>query len=299
MADFTDNEDLDAKKKALEIEKLQKELIKIDHETIEIRWKKWSAWGPTAIAIISLFFVWANGFLDAKSALVKAETLNLEGKRDALNLKIKLLDNKVDSLESISLLAVKEINKREGLIVEMGDKIGNLGKKNLKYLKLISSIKNQIKRLESIKDSVNTAILNAEDCFLKAREFMKHCILYDEYEPALYNQEFLVKGYKPPYRTRFTISLEEVANLNIASMNYAQFLKDVVGYKQDGRPGMAVNDYIKSSDNKVTIIVRSNFGNFQQTARNNISDLNSQFECYKSLSKSQKIKLLNQMIIRQ
>lgn len=298
MSEPIDNEQLDKNKKVLEVEKLEKELIKINHETIEIRWKKYSAWGPTIIAICSLIFVWANGFLDAKSALVKAEMLNLEGKRDALNIIIKKLNSEKDSLSNILFSYVSQIKRQEEEIKKSEKLIDNLGSKIINYHKEISRKEIEIGELRNEKIGLVFEKTKIEDCLIKAKEFLKYCIRYNDYEPELNNQEYLIRGYKPPYKTRFSLSLEEFAKLNISSMTYDQFLKEVVGYKAVGQLGMGVNDYINSSDGKQSVIVKSNFGNFQMTARNSINEIRSQFECYKNLSNSQKLKLLKQMIIR-
>ena len=177
MEDFIDEDSIDEAKRKLEIDKLRKELIKIDHETVEIRWKKYSAWGPTIIAICSLIFVWANGFLDSKSALVKAETLNLEGKRDALNITIKKLNSEKDSISNISFLYVSQIKRQEEEIKKSEKLIDDLGNKIFTYRKEVSKKEIEIGGLVNEKNTLTSEISKVENCFPKAKEFLlKYCV---------------------------------------------------------------------------------------------------------------------------
>lgn len=290
-----DADNIDDIKKKLEIDKLRKELVKIDNETIEIRWKKYSAWGPTIIAICSLIFVWANGFLDAKSALVKAETLNLEGKRDALNVKIKDLNSKIDSLNSVSIFSISEIKRREEEIEKLEIQIFGLNNKNLKYQQGIYRIQGQIKTLNSTKDSLNSEILKVENCFPKAKEFLlKYCVKTNV--SGMSTDSIIMMLSPPPYKTRFNKSLEEIANMDISKMNYIQFLEITSNFK------ISVSNLtvdIVSEDGLIRVIKEANRGNLTiRQAPREIADISSRFECYKSLSVNQKLKLLNQVIRR-
>jgi hypothetical protein len=286
MDEPIDNEHFDLKKKALEIEKLEKEIVKLDREGTELKWRKWSSWGAAIIAICSVAIVGLNGYLtDSKSKLVAEETKNQQAKNDT--------SRAIFQRDSLNLISQKNIIQKQldSLSQRFRDDKIKFDKERAKYGYVISQKEKEIGGLRNEKNKI-------EECLIKAKEFLKHCIRYDEYEPELYNQESLIRGYKPPYKTRFSLTLEEVANLNIISMTYDQFLKDVAGYKAIGQTGVAINDVIYSSDGKKSIVVKSNGGGFQMTARNSINEIRSQFECYKGLPNTQKLKLLKQMIIR-
>lgn len=295
MEDFIDVDNIDDTKKKLEIDKLRKEIIKIDYETTEIKWKKWSAWGPTIIAICSLIFVWANGFLDAKSALVKAETLNLEGKRDALNLKIKNLNSKIDSLNSVSVFSISEIKRREEEIENLEVQIYGLQSKNSKYRQGIYRVEGQIKALNSTKDSLYSEISKVENCFPKAKEFLlQYCVITQVKSMSL---DSVTSGINPPpYKTRFKKSLKEIASMDISSMDYIQFLKITANFKTIVKR-FTIN--IISEDGLVSPITVVTDGAMTRVqGRREIYDTASKFECYKGLSTNQKLKLLNEVIIR-
>jgi hypothetical protein len=298
-----DNEEFESLKKDAELKKLNKEIVKLDAESKELSWRKFSAWAPAIssiiIGFITLYFTISSGFLDGKSALVKAEALVMQVRKDSLS-------RTIDSLKSIyrrdSMNLLTRINNQNKKLDSLSqkfiqDKI-KFDKERAKNGYVISQKEKEIVGLKNEKIRLISEKIKVENCLIKAKEFLKYCIRYEDYEPALNNQEFLIRGYKPPYKTRFSLSLEEVANLNISSMTYDQFLKEVAGYKAVGQLGTGVNDYINSSDGKQSVIVRSNFGNFQATARNGISEIRSEFECYKSFSNTQKLQLLKQMIIR-
>jgi hypothetical protein len=288
-----DNEEFESLKKDAELKKLNKEIAKIEAETEEIISKRGSAWAPAVIAICSVIIVYVNGCLtDSKSKLVAEETKNQQVKNDK--------SRAIFHRDSLILISQKnKIQKQLDSLSQkfIQDKI-KFDKERAKYGYVISRKEKEIGGLKNEKIGLISEKINVENCLIKAKEFLKYCIRYEDYEPALNNQEFLIKGYKPPYKTRFSLSLEEVAKLNISLMTYDQFLKEVAGYKAVGQLGTGVNDYINSSDGKQSVIVRSNFGNFQATARNGISEIRSEFECYQSFSNTQKLQLLKQMIIR-
>lgn len=295
MAEPIDNEQLDAKKKGLEIEKLQKELIKIDHETTEIRWKKYSAWGPTIIAVCSLIFVWANGFLDAKSALVKAETLNLEGKRDALNITIKKLNSEKDSLSSISFLYVSQIKRQEEEIKKSEKLIGNLGGKISNYRKEVSRKEIEIGGLKNEKNVLSSEISKVENCFPKAKEFLlQNCIKTNV--PSISYDSIIRQIPPPPYKTRFNRPLEEIAKMDISKMSYSQFLQNTANFKVSDN---SFSVSVVSDDRLISIPLYAIRGNMTiRQVPGMVADITYKFECYKSLSMNQKLKLLNEVTIR-
>jgi len=293
------NAEFESLKKAAELNKLNKEITKIEAETKEICWRKLSAWAPAIssiiIGMITLYFTISSGFLDGKSALVKAETLVLQVRKDSLS-------RTIDSLNKKSSVFISTIDKQNLEIKTNNKQLDSLELKfiqdKIKFDKERGKYRYVICQKEKEIGGLKNENIGLEECLPKAKDFLKYCIRYEEYEPELYNQESLIKGYKPPYKTRFSLSLEEVANLNISSMTYQQFLIEFAGFKVEGQLGTGVSDYLYSLDKKVSVIVRSNGGNFQRTATNNINENRSQFECYKSLSKEQRLNLLKHMIIR-
>ena len=291
-----DNKEFESLRKYAELKKLNKEIAKIEAETEEIISRKRSAWAPMIGSLIigaaTLGITYGTGFFDGKLALVEAETLVIQVKKDSLS-------RRIDSLQSIyrkdSINFFTRIKNQDKQLDSLSQKFvqdkRKFDKERAKYGYVIFQKEQKIGMLISENKKI-------EECIIKANEFLKYCVRYNEYEPALNNQEYLIKGYKPPYKTRFSLSLEEVANLNINSMTYDQFLKEVSGYKAVGQLGIGVNNYIYSTDGKQSVIVRSNGGGFQATARNDISKNRSQFECYKGFSNAQKLELLRQIIVR-
>lgn len=295
MEDFIDEDSMDVKKKALEIAKLEKELVKIDHETTEIRWKKYSAWGPTIIAVCSLIFIWANGFLDAKSALVKAETLNLEGKREALNITIKKLYSEKDSLSKISFLYISEIKSQEKEIKKSEELIDNLGSKISIYRKEVSRKEIEIGGLRNDKNTLSSEISKVENCFPKAKEFLlKYCVKTNLQGMSMDSIIRMISP--PPYKTRFNKPLDEIAKMDISKMNYIQFLEVTANFRV--RIGNLTVDVI-SEDGLVQVIKEANRGNMTiRQAPTIIADITTKFECYKNLGTNQKLKLLNEVTRR-
>jgi hypothetical protein len=297
MTEPIDNEDFENKKKAAELDKLNKEIKKIEAETKEIISRKRSAWAPMIGSLIigaaTLGITYGTGFFDGKLALVEAETLVIQVRKDSLSRTIDSLKSNYrrDSINSLSRINSqnKQLDSLEQKFIQ--DKL-KFDKERVKYGYVISQKEREIGGLRNENNKI-------DECIIKAEKFLKYCIRYDEPDPSLNNSEFLIGGYKPPYKTRFSLSLEEIANLNILSLTYDQFLKDFAGYKVVGKPGMGYNDYINSSDGNMRVIVSpSLYGNFKATTRNNIKEIYFQFECYKSLSNTQKLKLLKQMIVR-
>lgn len=295
MEDFIDEKSIDETKKKLEIDKLNKELIKIDHETIEIIWRKYSAWGPTIIAVSSLIFVWANGFLDAKSALVKAETLNLEGKRDALNITIKKLNSERDSLSNISFLYVSQIKRQEEEIKKSEKLISDLGGKISNYRKEVSRKEIEIGGLRNDKNTLSSEISKVENCFPKAKEFLLHyCVKTNV--PSISYDSIIRQIPPPPYKTRFNKSLEEVAKIDISKMSYGQFLQNTANFKVNDN---SFSVACVSEDGLIRIPLYAIRGNMTiRQVPGIVADVTYKFECYKSLNTNQKLKLLNEVIIR-
>jgi hypothetical protein len=82
-------------KQQLEIEKLQKEVARIDYETAEI-YKKWykkpqwiAALSPVLIGILTLTVAWASGFLQAQSTLNKIQQETYNSRQDSIDRVIK------------------------------------------------------------------------------------------------------------------------------------------------------------------------------------------------------------------
>ena len=290
-----DENSIDETKKKLEIDKLSKELFKIDHETIEIRWKKYSAWGPTIIAVCSLIFVWANGFLDAKSALVKAETLNLEGKRDALNITIKKLNSERDSLSNISFLYVSQIKRQEEEIKKSEKVIGNLGGKISNYRKEVSKKEEEIGGLRNEKNTLTSEISKVENCFPKAKEFLlQYCVKTNV--PSISYDSIIRQTPPPPYKTRFNRPLEEIAKLDISKMNYSQFLQSTANFKISDNT-FSVD--VVSEDGLIRIPLYAIRGNMTiRQVPGMVADVTHKFECYKNLNINQRLKLLNEVTRR-
>ena len=89
---------------------------------------------------------------------------------------------------------------------------------------------------------------------------------------------------------------EEIANMDISKMNYIQFL-EITSNIKISVSNLTVD--IVSEDGLIRVIKEANRGNLTiRQAPREIADISSRFECYKSLSVNQKLKLLNQVIRR-
>lgn len=289
MADFTDNEDLDAKKKALEIVKLDREIRKIEAETEEIISKKTSAWAPMIgsiiIGLITLSITWGTGFFNGKLELIEAQSIVMNVRKDNLSKKIDSLTI-VYRKDSISLLT--RIKNQDRQLDSLSQKFiqdkTRFDKERLKYGYEISQKEEEI--------------LKIERCLPKAKEFLKCCILYDEQVLGLSNADSLMRGYNPPYKTRFNRPLKEVANMNLSEMNYRKFLEVTANFKIDSSFRSFTTDMV-SADGKVRVVLRANYGNI--TVRRTpmlVEEIKRNFDCFKDLTPEQRLRLLQEVIQR-
>jgi hypothetical protein len=282
MTEPVDN--LDVKKKELEIEKLQKEITKLERESTELRWRKWSNWGAAIIAICSVAIVGLNGYLiDSKAKLVKEETLNQQAKNNKLISQKSKIQKQLDSLEQ------KFIQ----------DKL-KFDKERVKYGYVISQKENEIGGLRNEKSELLSEKTKIEDCLIKAKEFLKYCIRYNEQpeknNPEVYNAYLM--GATFPYKTRFIKPLEEISKMDISKMDYLQFLENAANFRREYNYRNLTNDIV-SQDSIIRIPISANYGNITvQRTPHKVGEIRSQFECYKSFSNTQKLKLLKQMIVR-
>lgn len=291
MTEPIDDEQLDRNKKSLEIAKLSTEIKKIEAETKELNWRKISAWAPAIssiiIALITIVVTTMSGFLDGKSALVRAETLVLQVKKDSLSVIFHR-----DSLKMIS-----EINKtakqRDSLASKfIQDKI-KFEKERIKLNQIISQSKNQIVGLITVKDSLTKNNNKLITCYSRANDFiMTYCIKDD----GIPYQELFSSIPKPFYH-RFSKSFDEIATMDISTMNYQQFLMEFVGYKIGS--DQLIDKFIISEDKKKRIELSVIQGH---GLRKGIEDLHKkltgQFNCWKGLSKDERLELLKQSINR-
>lgn len=264
------------KKKALEIEKLEKEIIKLDREGTELRWRKWSNWGAAIIAICSVAIVGLNGYLtDSKSKLVAEETKNQQVKND----KSRAIFHR-DSLILISQKnkIKKQLDSLEQKFIQ--DKI-KFDKERVKYGYVISQKEKEISKVEN--------------SFPKAKEFLlKYCVKTNV--PAISYDSIIRQIPPPPCKTRFNKPIEEIAKMDISKMNYIQFLEVTANFKVSVE-GFTVD--IISEDGSVRVIKEANRGNMAiRQAPAIIADITSKFESYKNLKPNQKLKLLNEVTRR-
>jgi hypothetical protein len=274
MAEPVDN--LDVKKKELEIEKLQKEITKLERESTELRWRKWSNWGAAIIAICSVAIVGLNGYLiDSKAKLVKEETLNQQAKNNKLISQKSKIQKQLDSLEQ------KFIQ----------DKL-KFDKERVKYGYVISQKEKEIGGLRNEKSELISEKTKIEDCYSRASDFMRLCIKNDEVS----HQEYFL-AIPPPFKNRFVKSFDEISKMDYSKMDYSTFLQTIANFKIDSSNIGVV--YLVSEDEKIKIMTFSNQGSWR--AGHIIREqgkLKGQFNCWKRLSPQQRLKLLNQIIIR-
>lgn len=288
MAESIDNEDFENEKKSAELKKLNKEIAKIEAETEEIISKRGSAWAPTVIAICSVIIVYVNGCLtDSKSKLVQEETKNLKIKND----KSRVIFHRD------SLILISQKNKIQRQLDSLSQKFIEDKKKfdieRLKYGFVISQKEKEIGGLVAKNDSSiknNTKLIN---CYSRATDFIKtYCIKDDE----IPYQEAFATILKPFYH-RFSRTFDEIAKMDVSSMNYQQFLIGVADYRIGS--SQLIDKFIISKDNKKTIELSVIQGHYN---RKLISDLHNkltgQFDCWKKLNEVERLQLLNQSINR-
>jgi hypothetical protein len=96
--------EIDNLKKELEIKKLRKEIEQIDsiNNDLTKKWYKKPQWimalSPIIVGIMTLSVAWASGFLQAQSNLNKIQEETFNRKKDSINVVIKILSAKSDSL---------------------------------------------------------------------------------------------------------------------------------------------------------------------------------------------------------
>lgn len=293
-----DNEEFESLKKDAELKKLNKEIVKLDAESKELSWRKFSAWAPAIssiiIGFITLYFTISSGFLDGKSALVKAEALVMQVRKDSLSRTIDSLKS-IYRKDSINFLTrIKNQDKQLDSLSQkfIQDKI-KFDKERVKSNQVILQNRNQIRELNSRKDSLIKNKDKLIDCFSRANDFiMTYCIKVDE----IPYQEIFSPTPKPFYH-RFSKPFEEIAKMDISSLNYQQFLIEFADYKVSSNE--IIDKFLISNDNKKKIELSVIQGHYNQKL---ISDLHikltGQFNCWKRLSKEERLQLLNQSINR-
>ncbi|PWK22995.1 hypothetical protein LV89_03263 [Arcicella aurantiaca] len=283
-------ENLDQKKKELEIVKLEREITKLECEGTELKWRKYSNWGPAIIAIFSVAIVGFNGYLtDSKSKLVAEETKNQQVKNDKSR----------DIFRRDSLILIAQKNKIQRQLDSLGQKFiddkQKFDKERAKYGYVISKKEIEIGALKNEKTLLSSEISKVENCFPKAKEFLlEYCVKTNV--KGLSYDSLINQITPPPYKTRFNRPLEEIAKLDISKMNYSEFLQRTANFKlrDDTFKVNAV-----SEDGSINIVVYAIRGNLTvRQAPQMIANIKSKFECYKDLSISQKLKLLNEVIVR-
>lgn len=295
-----DNEEFESLKKAAELNKLNKEIAKIEAETKELSWRKLSAWAPAIssviIGAITLYFTISSGFLDGKSALVKAETLVMQVRKDSLS-------RRIDSLQSIyrkdSINFLKRIENQDKQLDSLSQKFiqdkVKFDKERVKYGYVISQKEKEIGGLRNEKNTLSFEISKVEDCFPKAKEFLlKYCV---KTNVSGMSMDSIIRMISPPpYKTRFNRPFDEIAIMDISKMNYIQFLQITANFKIS--MGMLTIDIV-SEDGSVRVIKEVIQGNLTtRQAPATIADITSKFECYKNLNPNQKLKLLSEVTRR-
>jgi hypothetical protein len=300
MTEPIDNEDFENKKKVAELDKLNKEIKKIEAETEEIISKKRSAWAPMIgsiiIGIITLSITWGTGFFNGKLELIEAKALVMQVRKDSLS-------RRIDSLQSIyrkdSINFLTRIKNKDKNLDSLSQKFiqdrKTFDKERVKYSYVISQKQKEIAGLKKEKDILSFEISKAEDCVPKAKEFLlEYCVKTKV--PRLSYDSLIRQIPPPPYKTRFNKSFEEIAKLDISKINYSEFLQSTANFKIVDN-SFSVN--VVSEDGLISVIVYANRGNLTiRQAPAIIADITYKFECFKKLNPTQRLKLLNEVTRR-
>lgn len=295
-----DNEEFESLKKHAELKKLTKEIAKIEAETEEIISRKKSAWAPMIgsiiIGIITLSITWGTGFFNGKLELIEAETLVMQVRKDSLS-------RTIDGLKSIyrkdSINFLTRIKNQDKQLDSLSQKFiqdkQKFDKERAKYGYVISKKEIEIGALKNEKNELTSEISKVENCFPKAKEFLlEYCVKTNV--KGLSYDSLINQITPPPYKTRFNRSLEEVAKLDISKMSYSEFLQSTANFKLSDDT-FKVNAV--SEDGSKSVLVYAIRGNLTvRQAPQMIANIKSKFECYKNLSINQKLKLLNEVIVR-
>lgn len=286
MTEPIDNEEFENKKRDAELNKLNKEIKKIEAETEEIIARKRSAWAPMIgsiiIGVITLSITWGTGFFDGKLELIEAKALVMQVRKDSLSRTIDSLKS-IYRKDSINFLTrIKNQDKQLDSLSQkfIRDKI-KFEKERVKYGYMISQKEEEISKVENN--------------FPKAKEFLlKYCVKTNV--PSISYDSIIRQIPPPPYKTRFNKPLEEIAKMDISKMNYIQFLEVTANFKIS-MEGFTLD--IVSEDGSVRVIKEANRGNMTiRQAPAIIADITSKFESYKKLNPNQKLKLLNEVTRR-
>lgn len=300
-------DDKDTFKKDLEIQKLQKEIKKLDLESTELKWRKFSAWGPTAVALItigvSIYITFKTQLFQAITERLKIESLSTKIEKDILDARKDALSISIRELREDSIQRVKELKDIKN---EISNLSSNFKKTEVKYKKLLIKREYLIKKLGVMTDSLGKEIVKAEDCYSKAKELLMICVrgVY-EYESSKYEFMQPYERRRYPLKTRFRKSDSEIAEMELSKINSIQFLIEIAYFelKNEFSPDkkLLLNTNLVSNDGVISFAISTMMsGNIRKANINNANyKRDAQFECWKSLSKNQKLKLLKEIRIRE
>jgi hypothetical protein len=268
----------DQEKKDLELHKLRLEIEKIKQETTESKIRKFSAWGPTTIAVIALIVADRNGLFEAKLTKLQNEEWELRNKRDTLSRINKNLSSKNSKLElqitssQDSLYALREekyelekdkqtlLTERKTLTAVRDELINNNSA-------LLAENKIKTKNEDSLKRQVK-----AQDCMFDAGQFFKEVGIND--------------------LTQFKMNELEIVNLDLNNLGFVDFLEKITVYEVSQRD--------HPSGLKVSYMQIKNGGSVPMQsvaiyARQFHNRVGNFFSCYKRLTPQQKLSIIQKV----
>lgn len=203
-----------------------------------------------------------------QSDLIKNLVTKLKNDNSALQVKVDRLNNEIKILGKEKMAIESKIQKSRAEFIVLEEKYRK------EKIKLSQDIITQKKQVKSINDKLTFT----EDCYSEAQKFIvRFCVYYVPYNDHDYHPNVLV----------FDKTNEEIANLNILKMNYVEFLINYANFKKINR---GYQEFLVSDK-----IREVHIDGFKRTDTNQTGNYINQFECWKGLTKDQKIKMLTKV----
>lgn len=246
--------------------KTQLEIKKLEGET---SWfKRTGEFLSTISSLITAIIAFGTLWYAIDNKIIQNLVDKLKNDNTALQTKVNKLNNEFKTLSKQKIAIESEIQKRKTEFIVLKEKYRK------EKIKLSYDIVTQKMQLKSINDKLTFT----EDCYSEAQKFMvRFCVYYVPYNDHDSHPNVLVFG-----KTN-----EEIANLNILKMNYVEFLINYANFKKINR---GYQEFLVSDK-----IREVHIDGFKRTDTNQTGNYINQFECWKGLTKDQKIKMLTKV----
>ena len=253
---------------SLEERKIQLEIKKLEGE---IGWFKRIVESISALSSLITAIIATGTLIYAiQSDLIQNLVKKLKNDNTALQTKVNKLNNEFNTLSKQKIVIDSEIQKSKLEFIILKEKYR---KEKIKLSNDIAIQKMQLK-------SVNKKLEFTEDCYAEAERFIvRFCVYYIQHNDHDYHPNLLV----------FNKTIEEIAGLNFSNMDYVEFLLKYANFQ---KVLMGSQFYLISDKTG-----KANIGPYKRTDRTESLYYIHQFNCWKGLTKEQRVKLLKKVTV--